>query len=59
MITIIFEAHATSKDNEAGLASGWNDVELSELGDRQAREMGKRYAGQHFDFDAVSERRKL
>ena len=31
MITIIFEAHATSLDNEAHKASGWNDVALSAL----------------------------
>lgn len=43
MITIIFEAHATSKDNEAGLASGHYDVELSELGEKQAKELGARY----------------
>ena len=44
MITIIFEAHATTVDNEADLASGWNDPELSEHGMREAREMGMRYA---------------
>ncbi len=36
MITIWFEAHATTTDNEAHLASGWNDVDLSELGREQA-----------------------
>lgn len=46
MITITFEAHATSLDNEAGLASGWNDVALSRLGEQQARDMGQRYEGQ-------------
>lgn len=44
MRRLVFEAHATSCDNEAGLASGWRDVDLSELGVRQAREMGTRYA---------------
>jgi broad specificity phosphatase PhoE len=46
---VIFEPHATSLDNEAGLASGWNDVELSVLGERQAVEMGERYSEQKFD----------
>jgi len=46
---IIFESHATSLDNEAKLSSGWNDVALSAAGEQQAREMGKRYAGQQFD----------
>lgn len=39
---LIFETHATSLDNEAGLASGWFDVGLSEAGERQARELGDR-----------------
>ncbi len=43
MITIIFEAHSTSMDNEAKLSSGWNDVDLSELGLRQSAELGERH----------------
>ena len=39
---LIFETHATSLDNEAGLASGWYDVDLSPTGERQARELGER-----------------
>lgn len=42
MLEICFETHATSFDNEAGLASGWYDVDLSPLGERQARELGER-----------------
>jgi broad specificity phosphatase PhoE len=49
MINIVFEAHSTSLDNEAGLASGWNDVVLSSLGEQQSRELGERRAGEHFD----------
>ena len=30
---LVFETHATSLDNEAGLASGHADVELSPLGE--------------------------
>ncbi len=45
MITIIFETHATSLDNEAKLSSGWNDVDLSDLGLQQAAELGERYRG--------------
>ena len=51
MITIIFEPHATTQDNEARLASGWNDVRLSELGVQQAKELGERHKLE--DFDAV------
>lgn len=45
MRAIIFETHATSRDNEAGLASGWFDVDLSEAGVRQAIELGERRRG--------------
>lgn len=45
-VTIIFEAHSTSLDNEAGIASGHNDVDLSEMGLRQAKGLGKRYVGE-------------
>jgi len=51
MVTIVFEAHGTSKDNETGKASGHFDVELSELGKSQAKELGERYSKE--DFDAV------
>ena len=49
MVTLIFEAHGTTFDNEAHLSSGWNDVALSPLGERQSREMGERYKDDHFD----------
>jgi broad specificity phosphatase PhoE len=39
---VVFETHATSLDNEAGLASGWFDVDLSATGEAQARELGER-----------------
>ena len=42
-VTIIFETHSTSLDNEAGIASGHNDVDLSEMGLRQAKGLGERY----------------
>lgn len=49
MVTIIFESHATTYDNESGLSSGHYDVELSELGKKQAKELGKRYRNENFD----------
>ncbi|MEK7174554.1 MAG: histidine phosphatase family protein [Patescibacteria group bacterium] len=49
MVTIIFEAHGTTLDNEAHLASGHNDVALSPLGEQQSREMGERYENDSFD----------
>src|SRR3989338_11392294 len=49
MVTIIFESHGTTTDNEKYIASGWADVELSELGIKQSKEMGQRYVNDHFD----------
>lgn len=43
--TLVFETHATSFDNEAGLASGWFDVDLSPRGEREALELGRRHTG--------------
>lgn len=41
---LLFETHATSLDNEMGIASGWADPPLSRLGEQQAREMAERRA---------------
>ena len=43
---IIFETHSTSTDNEAGMASGHNDPDLSPLGEQQAAELGERRAAE-------------
>jgi 2,3-bisphosphoglycerate-dependent phosphoglycerate mutase len=52
LLTIYFEPHALSLDNEAGIASGHNDVELSESGRRMAAEIkAPRVAG--LGIDAV------
>ncbi|MGP3955969.1 histidine phosphatase family protein [Nonomuraea sp. 3N208] len=42
MPTIVFETHATTTDNEAGIATGWLPGELSAQGHRQAAELGER-----------------
>lgn len=49
MVTIIFESHSTTLDNKAHLASGQFDVELSELGIKQSKELGERYKNENFD----------
>ena len=49
MVTIIFETHGTTYDNEARKASGHYDVELSPLGEQQSKELGGRYKDDHFD----------
>lgn len=51
MVTIVFEPHGTTTDNEQRLASGHVDVALSALGQQQSREMGERYSRD--DFAAI------
>lgn len=43
-ITLVFETHCTSTDNEAGRATGWLPGRLSERGIAQAGELGRRRA---------------
>src|SRR5574340_348536 len=43
-VSIVFETHSTSTDNERWLASGGRDCALSAAGRRQARELGQRRA---------------
>ena len=46
-LTLVFETHATTVDNETGLASGWFDVALSTTGEQQARMLGARRRDDH------------
>jgi len=48
-IHVVFETHATTEDNEAGLATGWLPGRLSEAGRDQARELGTRRANDGLD----------
>lgn len=48
MVTIIFESHSTTLDNEAHLSSGHFDVGLSKLGLKQSKELGERYKNENF-----------
>ncbi|UBU10398.1 histidine phosphatase family protein [Nonomuraea gerenzanensis] len=41
-VELIYETHATTTDNESGIATGWLPGELSATGRRQARELGER-----------------
>lgn len=41
-LTLVYETHATTIDNENGVATGWLPGELSEAGRQQARELGER-----------------
>jgi broad specificity phosphatase PhoE len=49
MVEIWFEPHATTPDNEAKRGSGWNDVDLSELGYRRAVELIDRCRSRELD----------
>ena len=41
-VTIVFETHAPSEDNELGIASGWTHSRLSDRGREEAGELGAR-----------------
>jgi broad specificity phosphatase PhoE len=57
-IEIIFEFHATSTDNEAGVASGWSDPPLSDRGRKLAKDLGERRRGQRIDAVFCSDLRR-
>ncbi len=48
-IKITYFVHCTTIDNERGIASGWNDVKLSELGRKQAKELKEMIKDKKFD----------
>lgn len=50
-VDIVFETHAISTDNEAGLATGWRPGRLSPRGKTTADELGRRR--QHDELAAV------
>jgi len=52
---IYFATHSTTTDNEAGIVSGWKDVELSELGIKQAKEIKERFKNIKIDLICCSD----
>lgn len=50
MVDIVFEAHSTTVDNQNHVSSGHYDVELSELGLKQSKELGERYDTEETDY---------
>lgn len=48
-IKITYFVHGTTTDNEKGLATGWLPGELSQLGVRQAKELGNLTSNKNFD----------
>jgi broad specificity phosphatase PhoE len=41
-IELVYETHSTTIDNETGIATGWLEGQLSEMGRAQAKELGER-----------------
>lgn len=54
-LKITFVTHSTTLDNESKLASGWNDVKLSDLEKQQAMELGERQKNEHYDVIFTSD----
>lgn len=42
VVSIVFETHSTTQDNESGLATGWLPGRLSPRGKQESRELGER-----------------
>lgn len=57
-VEIVYETHATTTDNEAGIATGWLPGRLSPLGRRQAVELGERRRDGGFAAVFVSDLRR-
>ena len=52
---IYFATHATTQDNQDGIASGWKDAELSQLGVEQAKRLGERFSDARIDLICCSD----
>ena len=48
-VSITYFAHGTTVDNENHISSGWSDVELSERGVQQSKELTEQMKDKHFD----------
>ncbi|MEM8845490.1 MAG: histidine phosphatase family protein [Bacteroidota bacterium] len=50
MIDLDYIVHSTSTDNEKGIASGWRDCELSEIGTQQSFKLKSLLSGKSYDL---------
>lgn len=48
-VRITYFVHGTTRDNENEVSSGWSDVELSELGIQQSKDLAEKTKGLRFD----------
>lgn len=54
-VKITYFVHGTTTDNELNLSSGWSDVDLSETGVRQSRELTDQTRDKEFDVVFTSD----
>ena len=54
-VRVVYETHATSEDNERGIATGWFGGRLSQAGSGQARELGERRRDDGLDLVVASD----
>lgn len=54
-VEITYFVHGTTTDNEKDLSSGWNDVELSVLGEQQCKELTDKTSQRNFDVVFTSD----
>ena len=57
-VRLVYETHAITTDNEAGIATGWLPGELSAAGRAAAREIGERRRDDGIDVIYVSDLRR-
>lgn len=57
-VKITYFVHGTTDHNESGIASGWNDIGLSETGVRQSNELRVLTQDQNFDVVYCSDQRR-
>jgi alpha-ribazole phosphatase/probable phosphoglycerate mutase len=54
-VRITYFVHGTTTDNEKDISSGWSDVELSELGIQQSKELADKTRDKKFDVVFTSD----
>ncbi|WP_144119997.1 histidine phosphatase family protein [Catellatospora sichuanensis] len=54
-VSLVYETHSPTLDNEAGFATGWLPGELSPTGLRKAAELGERRRGERIDLVVSSD----
>jgi broad specificity phosphatase PhoE len=54
-VKITYFVHGTTTDNEKEVSSGWSDVELSDLGIKQSRELTEQTQNKQFDVVFTSD----